>query len=151
MRSTRFTYFVVLISLVICLVSPLFSQQTEVRVDGQIIKNRIKRMADDKYLGRKPLTPEFGVLLDWAKNEFKKWGLDPAGDKGTPADVKAPRSFFVPTATEKDSVEKWEVESKDSTKILVAYKKGAAAIVMIRGGFFFVCFYPVQFRIKAQN
>jgi len=49
--------------------------------------------------------------------------------KGSPADVEAPRGFFSPKIAEVDSVEKWEVESQDSTKIMVAYEKGAAGII----------------------
>ena len=215
MRTNRLTSFVLLLSFIILVVPSLFAQKTDIRVDGQEMKNLITYMSQDKYLGRKPLTPEFWELHEWAKAYFEKWGLEPAGDdgtffqavpitgrrgtyafskgtpkmvidgreffahygdfsidsrsapgkkfkgeivfagygisapgkgldeykgidvqnkfvfvlKGSPADVEAPRGFFSPDQAEQDSVEKWETESSDSSKIFTAYKKGAAGII----------------------
>lgn len=73
-----------LVLVVICLLlSPVYSQKTKIKVDGNIIKSYIEFLAKDEHLGRKPLTPEFGVCLDWAAGKFKEWGLKPAGDNGT--------------------------------------------------------------------
>lgn len=215
MKFTRFTCFIFIIVFIFLSLSESFAQKTDIRVNGQNIKNHIAYMADDKYLGRKPLTPQFNELCNWAAGNFEKWGLEPAGDnatyfqsvpitgmrgtyafstgipklvidgreffahyedfsidyrstpakkfkgeiifagygiaapekgldeykgidvqnklvlvlKGSPADVEAPRGFFSPDQAEADSVEKWEAESEDSTKIFVAYEKGAAGIL----------------------
>jgi len=83
MRTKRFFHFIVLISVTFFLVSQLLAQKTDIRLDGQEIKSLITYMSQDKYLGRKPLTPEFGELHEWAKNKFEEWGLEPAGDNGT--------------------------------------------------------------------
>jgi len=61
----------------------LSAQTTDVRVDGQKIYDLIKLMSRDESLGRKPLTPEFWELQDWAAEKFASWGLEPAGDNGT--------------------------------------------------------------------
>jgi hypothetical protein len=60
-----------------------FAQKTDIKVDGQIIKDYITYMADDKFMGRKPNTPPFQELLQWAADKYKKWGLEPGGDNGT--------------------------------------------------------------------
>ncbi len=216
MKFTRFTCFILFIVFIILSFSETFGQKTDIRVDGQNIKNLIAYMANDKYLGRKPLTPQFRELCEWAKNNFESWGLEPGGDngtffqavplsgrrsdyafctgtprmiidnreffaryndfsidyrstpgkrwksqivfvgygisapakgfdeyknidvrnkfvfvfKGSPADVEAPRGFFSPEQVKADSVEKWEVESSDSSKIMIAYQKGAAGILL---------------------
>jgi hypothetical protein len=83
MKENRFTQFVVVFCILVFLVAPLSAQKTKVKVDGQIIKDYITKMADDKYLGRKPATPEFDELLNWAADKYKEWGLEPAGDDGT--------------------------------------------------------------------
>lgn len=83
MRNYRFTSFVLLLSLIVLLVPSLFAQKTDIRVDGQEMKKLITYMSQDKYLGRKPLTPEFWELHEWAKAKFEKWGLEPAGENGT--------------------------------------------------------------------
>lgn len=197
------------------ILNPVFAQKTDIKVDGQQIKDYITYMADDEYLGRKPLTPEFWELHEWAKNLFEDWGLEPGGEngtffqsvpitgyrgtyafsrgtpemvidkrefftkfndfsvdhrsvtdkkmkgeivfvgfgisapeknldeyagvdvkdkfvlvfKGSPADVETPRGYFSPESGEENEVD-WEIESQDSTKIEVAYQKGAAGILI---------------------
>jgi len=69
--------------LILILVSQGLSQNTEIRVDGQDIADLITTMSGDEHLGRKPLTPEFFKLHEWAADKFKTWGLEPAGDGGT--------------------------------------------------------------------
>ena len=61
----------------------LSAQQPPRPVSGQRIMQRIQRMADDALLGRKPMTPEFLSLQEWARNEFQSWGLAPGGENGT--------------------------------------------------------------------
>lgn len=215
MREHRFICCVLLLSFVVLFSSSLVAQKTDIRVDGQNIKNLIAYMAQDKYLGRKPLTPEFNELCHWAAGNFARWGLEPAGDngtffqavpisgrrgtyafstgiprikidgreffarygdftvdhrsttgkqftgeivfvgygiassekgldeykgidvknkfvlvfKGSPAKVEAPPGLFLPGLATADSIEQWESESEDSTKIWVAYQKGAAGIL----------------------
>ena len=81
MKKIKFS---LLVLVVICLLfSPAYSQKTKIKVDGNIIKSYIEFLAKDEHLGRKPLTPEFGICLDWAAEKFKEWGLKPAGDNGT--------------------------------------------------------------------
>ena len=83
MKEKRFTQFVVVFCILVFLVAPLSAQKTKVKVDGQVIKDYITHMAEDKYLGRKPATPEFDELLNWAADKYKEWGLEPAGDDGS--------------------------------------------------------------------
>lgn len=202
--------------LIALILNPLFAQKTDIKVDGQQIKEYIAYMADDEYLGRKPLTPEFMELHQWAKDYFVKWGLEPGGEdgtffqsvpitgrrgtyafskgtpkmvvdkrefftkfndfsidhrsvtgkkmngeivfvgfgisspeknldeyanvdvkgkfvlvlKGSPNDVEAPRSYFSPESGEEVEEEDWKTESQDSTKIKIAYAKGAAGILL---------------------
>jgi len=61
----------------------LSAQQPPRPVSGQRIMQRIQRMADDALLGRKPMTPEFLSLQEWARNQFQSWGLTPGGENGT--------------------------------------------------------------------
>ena len=209
-RNYRLTLSILLIFL---LLSPIVAQKIDIRVDGQKILDYITYMADDKYLGRKPNTPEFDILHDWVVEKYKKWGLEPAGEKGTffqlvpiereyafnygtprliingrefftrygdfeidprsttnikikgkivfvgygisapakgldeyegvdvkgkivfvfkgsPNDFKTPRSFFSPERKKEEKLENWEEESKEETKIMTAYKKGASGIIL---------------------
>ena len=187
--------FLPLIFVLLFLVPLVYAQKTDIRVDGQDIWDLIAYMAADEYLGRKPLTPEFFQLHEWAANKFKAWGLEPAGENGTyfqampvtgrrgtyafnrgiPKMMINDREFFTtfgdfsidPRSTtdktitgnlvfvgygisapekgldEYDNMDvkgnfvfvfrgspsNWEEESKDSTKIMMAYEKGAAGII----------------------
>jgi hypothetical protein len=198
---------------------PILAQKTKVQVDGQKIFDIIEYMASDQFLGRKPNTPEFFKLQEWVVNQYKVWGLEPAGENGTffqsvpisrtyavnygtpkmvingreffarfgdfsidhrsmtgktlkgdivfagygisapkkefdeytdldvrgkivfvfkgnPNDYKPPRGRFFRQAEEDTVVaEKWVKESQDDTKIMTAYEKGAAGIII---------FNPVQ-------
>ena len=53
------------------------------RVDGERIKSYIEWMARDELEGRKTFTQGYGKAAEWAAANFKKWGLEPAGDDGT--------------------------------------------------------------------
>ncbi|MCK5146713.1 M28 family peptidase [bacterium] len=78
MRAHRLTS-LFLIGIVIS----LSAQTTSRPVSGQQIMDYIHRMADDSQLGRKPMTPEFLSLQDWARDKFLSWGLAPGGENGT--------------------------------------------------------------------
>ncbi|MFZ5517990.1 MAG: M20/M25/M40 family metallo-hydrolase [Candidatus Zhuqueibacterota bacterium] len=78
----KFKQIVLSIFLVALVLNPLYAQKTAIKVDGDVVKSYITHMADDKFLGRKPLTPEMHVTQEWAKNLFANWGLEPAGENG---------------------------------------------------------------------
>lgn len=217
MAMKRFSTWVAMICIVLLHVPHVSAQKTAIRVDGQDVLDLITYMSTDEQLGRKPLTPEFFRLHEWAANKFKKWGLEPAGDdgtyfgavpitgprgtyafgrgtpklvinnrefftkfgdfsvdyrstqnkiieanvvfvgygisapqkgldeydgvnvrgriviafKGSPNDAKPVRGFFTSSGEgEKVPTEDWSAESKDSTKIMIAYEKGAAGIML---------------------
>lgn len=58
-------------------------QDTRLRVDGDQIKSYIEWMARDDMQGRKSLTDGFRKSADWAAENFRNWGLKPAGQDGT--------------------------------------------------------------------
>jgi hypothetical protein len=71
------------------LVVAVLAQETEtpdpneMRVDGDLIKARIEWLARDETEGRQSMTEAFRKTTDWVANEFKKWGLEPAGEGAT--------------------------------------------------------------------
>ncbi|MFH1940742.1 MAG: M20/M25/M40 family metallo-hydrolase, partial [bacterium] len=218
MRTKKSIRYIMLVAFIAFFVFPLFAQKTSIRIDGQDIKDRITLMSVDKQMGRMTLTAEFHQLHEWAANQFKSWGLEPAGDNGTyfgavpitgnrgtfaftygtpkltidnreffikfgdfsidhrsttakalkgnvvfigygisapakgldeydgvdvsgkfvfafkgdPKDAKAARGFFGSGGDEQEekSQDDWTVESKDSTKVMTAYEKGAAGIIL---------------------
>ena len=75
--------FVIIFCILAAFISPLSAQKTDVKVDGQQIKDLINYMAKDEYMGRKPNTPPFNELLEWAKNKYQEWGVEPGGENGT--------------------------------------------------------------------
>jgi Zn-dependent M28 family amino/carboxypeptidase len=50
--------------------------------DKEAIKSRIKYLADDRLLGRKPGTPGYQMAVDFAIEQFKALGVAPKGDDG---------------------------------------------------------------------
>ena len=50
--------------------------------DKEAIKSRIKYLADDKLVGRKPGTPGFQMAVDFVIEQFKSLGVQPKGDDG---------------------------------------------------------------------
>jgi len=52
------------------------------QIDTLTIRNHIAYLADDKLLGRKPGTEGYQLAVDYVVNEFKKMGVQPAGDPG---------------------------------------------------------------------
>ncbi len=78
------------------------AQKTDIKVDGQRIKNTIAYMASDEAMGRKPITPEFFEVQEWAVQQYKAWGLEPAGDNGSfYQSVPIERGFAVTYGTPK--------------------------------------------------
>jgi hypothetical protein len=43
----------------------------------------VKELASDKYAGRLTGTEEYNACAEWVASHFKKWGIKPAGDRGT--------------------------------------------------------------------
>jgi len=83
MFNKKFTVLILFFCVLVWLTPQGFAQKTNVKVDGQVIKDYITYMADDKYMGRKPNTPQFQELLQWAADKYKEWDLEPAGDDGS--------------------------------------------------------------------
>jgi hypothetical protein len=50
--------------------------------DKEAIKSRIKYLADDKLLGRKPGQPGYQMAVDFVIDQFKSIGVQPKGDDG---------------------------------------------------------------------
>jgi len=78
----RIKQIMVSIFLLVLLLNPLYAQKTAIKVDGNVVKSYITHMADDAFLGRKPITPEMHEAQEWAKNLFASWGLEPGGENG---------------------------------------------------------------------
>jgi hypothetical protein len=81
-KSQALTIYLVLLVLILQSY-PIFAQKTDIQVNGQRIFKTISYMASDKFLGRKPNTPEFYKLQDWVVKQYKSWGLESAGDSST--------------------------------------------------------------------
>ncbi|GAA0877368.1 M20/M25/M40 family metallo-hydrolase [Algoriphagus jejuensis] len=52
------------------------------QIDTTTIRNHIAYLADDRLLGRKPGTEGYQLAVDYVISEFKKMGVQPAGDPG---------------------------------------------------------------------
>lgn len=52
------------------------------KVSAEAIKNHIAYLADNRMKGRLPGTPEFDLAGQYVEAEFKKLGLEPAGENG---------------------------------------------------------------------
>ncbi|WP_299823961.1 M28 family peptidase [uncultured Pontibacter sp.] len=53
------------------------------KVEPEAIKKHIWFLADDKLLGRKPGTPGYQTAVDYITDNYKKLGVQPAGENGT--------------------------------------------------------------------
>ncbi len=68
---------------------PAWAQEEEtldpntLRVDGDLAKERVERLARDETEGRQSMTQAFRKTTDSVAKELKKWGLEPAGEDGT--------------------------------------------------------------------
>ncbi len=74
-------HFLFLLCLLPVVLAP--AQTSPIRVDGNVIKGYIAKMAAPEYMGRKTLTPGYEQIAEWAAQMFREWGLKPAGDNGT--------------------------------------------------------------------
>ena len=52
-------------------------------IHSQTLFEYVKEMASEKYAGRLTGTEGFNKSAEWLAAHFKKWGVKPAGDKGT--------------------------------------------------------------------
>lgn len=52
------------------------------RIDTNIIRSHIAYLADDKLKGRLPGTEGYQMAVDYVTEQFKKIGVEPAGDNG---------------------------------------------------------------------
>jgi hypothetical protein len=52
-------------------------------ISSQELMDYVKIMCDEKYAGRLTGTKEYQDCAEWLAGEFSKWGLSPAGDKGS--------------------------------------------------------------------
>jgi hypothetical protein len=60
----------------------------------------VRYLADDRLRGRLPGTPGYQMAVDYVTGQFKKIGVQPAGDKGTYTQtVRLRRAFVEPGAT----------------------------------------------------
>jgi len=72
----------------------------KLKVNGKRIKEYIEWMARDEMEGRKTLTQGYRKAADWAADNFRKWGLEPAGEDGTYfQDVPIKRKFTYRTGS----------------------------------------------------
>ncbi len=70
------------------------------RVDGDRIKGYVEWLSRDEMQGRQSLTSGYEKAAEWAAANFKKWGLEPAGQDGTYfQDVPVERDFTYRTGT----------------------------------------------------
>lgn len=90
----------VIILITFCLSTSIWSQKLGFNIDGQRITRTINHLASDQQLGRRTNTDEFFHLQDWAAQQFRGWGLEPAGDNDTYfQSVPIPREYVVSYGT----------------------------------------------------
>lgn len=107
------------------------AQTSPIRVDGNVIKGYIAKMAAPEYMGRKTLTLGYENIAEWAAGMFRQWGLKPAGDDGTyfqAVPIRGERATFAwATGTPRLIVEGREFYIKDNDfAVDVASTPGAA-------------------------
>jgi len=52
-------------------------------ISSQTLYDYVKELVSEKYGGRLTGTPEYNACAEWVTSFLKKWGIVPAGDKGT--------------------------------------------------------------------
>ena len=52
-------------------------------IESQTLYDYVKELTSEKFGGRLTGTPEFNASAEWVISLLKKWGVQPAGDKGT--------------------------------------------------------------------
>jgi Zn-dependent M28 family amino/carboxypeptidase len=70
-----------------CLFSQNLAKDKSLRItltlpDQEVIKERIRYLADDALRGRKPGTPGYEMAVAYVVDQFKKIGVEPKGDDG---------------------------------------------------------------------
>lgn len=75
--------FFVLMSVLLASTAPSYAQNDKLSVDGDLMKSYVEWLSRDEMQGRKTLTEGYRKAAEWAANNFKKWGLQPAGEDGT--------------------------------------------------------------------
>jgi hypothetical protein len=53
------------------------------QIDSNRIKAHVQYLADDRLLGRKPGTPGYEMAVEYVTEQYRKMGLQPAGEQGT--------------------------------------------------------------------
>ncbi len=56
---------------------------TDLKVDGDRIKNYIEAVSTDEYEGRQSCTPGYQLAAEWLAAQYEAFGLEPAGENGT--------------------------------------------------------------------
>ena len=57
--------------------------ETALRFDGQRAKETVAYLSRDEFQGRESCTEGYRRAADWSAEQFKAWGLAPAGDEGS--------------------------------------------------------------------
>jgi hypothetical protein len=52
-------------------------------ISSQTLYDYVKELVSEKYGGRLTGTPQYNACAEWLASLLKKWGIAPAGDKGT--------------------------------------------------------------------
>ena len=52
-------------------------------IASQLLYDYVREMTSEKYGGRLTGTEEYNLCARWVADKFQKWGLQPAGDKGS--------------------------------------------------------------------
>lgn len=70
------------------------------KVSAASYKAHVQYLADDKLLGRKPGTPGYQMAVEYVSAQFKKLGVQPAGENGSYIQrVRLRRAYTQPGAT----------------------------------------------------
>ena len=84
MHQPRFVGLSALVAAAALLVAATASgQPTPIKVDGEVIKGYVAKMASGEAQGRRAMTPGYEKIAEWAAGKFQEWGLKPAGENGT--------------------------------------------------------------------
>ncbi|KPK77689.1 MAG: hypothetical protein AMJ79_02495 [Phycisphaerae bacterium SM23_30] len=83
MRKRGTVACLVVLLILLILVPSSYAQRTRLRVDGDRIKSYIEWLSRDEMQGRQSCTEGYRKAAEWAADNFKRWGLQPAGENGT--------------------------------------------------------------------
>ena len=72
-----------LIMLLCCVAAHADSDKNRLAVDGDRTKTYVAHLASDALEGRATCTEGYRKAADWVAENFKQWGLKPAGENGT--------------------------------------------------------------------